>query len=232
LLKGEGQGQTPALYSQLKGNNMPIIQVKGELPKRVELDVYPTPIEYTRAVLKFLQLSHYPIESYEYTLRILDPGAGSGIWGQAVKELYPHAELHGTELRDVPPPPHYDHWHIGKYELLPDTVGKFDLIVGNPPYYVLEDFMDKSFELLHDYGMLSFLLPASFSESKKRYLKYFSKQDYYKPTMIINSVRRISFTGDGKSNATAYAQYTWVKHEKINGDPVPTYWLDWEYDKD
>lgn len=214
---------------------MPIIQVKGDLPNRAALDVYPTPIAYARATLKFLVKNYDVYLSSVWKGKILDPGAGTGVWGQAAREIFPDAEIHGTEIRDVPKPEYYDYWYHGDYERFAstfhDTDGHYDLIIGNPPYYVLEDFMDNSFDQLKRYGLLWFLLPSSFSESKKRYLKYFSKTDYHKPELILNSVRRISFTGNRKSNATAYAQYLWIKHTStMNFSTVATGWLDWDYD--
>lgn len=187
-----------------------------ELPSRKELDYYPTPLELCREVVLNLPAG-YP----EY---VLDPGAGAGIWGQAVRETYPDSNIVGVEIRNVLAHEDYNVWIYENYlNLNPSNL--FNLVIGNPPYKHVEKFIDKSFEFLVENGYLVFLLKLSILESKKRFEKYYSKG--LNPKEVWVSVRRVSFTGNKKSNADAYGIFIWQKGYKGH---TTLKWLDWDYD--
>ena len=48
-------------------------------------------------------------------------------------------------------------------------MGKYDIIIGNPPYSLAKEFILKSLDSLNDNGILIFLLRTAFLESKSRY---------------------------------------------------------------
>lgn len=210
---------------------MPTIYIKEntELPERKKHDFYPTPVEFCRAVVNDAIPPRF--NNYGLKLRVLDPGAGDGVWGKAIKERFPLCKLYGVEIRDVDRPRGYNYWYRntdyskgGKYGL--DWLRGFDIIIGNPPYKYGEEFLDKGLEQLRDNGILLFLLKLPFLESKKRYEKYFSGM--YRPAEVYVSVRRISFTGDKKSNSDAYAMFVWKKNKSY----ITTLrWLDWDYNE-
>ena len=204
---------------------MPTIYIenKEELPERKELDFYPTPREFVRTTLHWLN-NVLDIEPRQ----ILDPGAGLGVWGDEARSVWDHVYITGVELNkpDSLYSSAFDEIHFGDYlEFTSDH--KYNLIIGNPPYYLQEEFIDKSFSLLLDGGYLGFLLKLSFLESQKRYNLYFGT-DNRRPKHVWVSVRRISFTGDRKSNADAYCFVVWKKGWLGNTELA---WLNWEYDK-
>lgn len=204
---------------------MTIIKSKKKLRKRANADYYPTDPSYVRATLNKIQ------ETFEFSddIRILDPGAGEGIWGIEARKLYPNAFIWGTELRELKKPAAYDEWTIQPFvDFVLDCPITFDLIVGNPPFSKVYDFIDLALEHLFDvHGVLSYLLRLAFLESKTRYEKYYSKHGSFKPAHVWISTRRISFTGDRKSDDTPYAQYTWTIPRVHN---TQLDWLSWDYD--
>jgi hypothetical protein len=165
---------------------------------------------------------------------ILDPGAGLGSWGKATRELintddrFANANLVGVELDDTiyPDGEYYDEWFVHDF-LTWKTKQKFDLIIGNPPYRQAEEFVRKSFELLKPGGTVLFLLRLAFLESQKRGEGLWKERV---PKNVWVSSRRISFTGNRKSDETAYSLYHWEEQYKENY--FTGRWLDWNYTKD
>ena len=209
---------------------MPTIYInnKTDLPERKAYDFYPTPEEFVRCALtklKFRVNSFYPF----YPESLLDPGAGTGVWGKVARDVWKGlVDIFGIEIRDdVEPHPCYDGFIRGDFLNWPVETSSYDLIVGNPPYSLGEEFIEKSWSLLRDGGYLGFLLKLSFLESKKRYNLYFNGMEHMKPKFVWVSVRRISFTGNKKSNADAYCFVIW---EKGWVGKTTLDWLYWEYD--
>jgi hypothetical protein len=172
----------------------------ASLPERNGFDFYPTPLEVAADALSFVPLVEQP-------MMILDPGAGTGVWGQAARQRYgPASFIKGVEIReDATPHEAYDAWVKSDY-LNMLSFGGYDLIVGNPPYKHAEQFVRKSFGHLKKGGVLVFLLRLAFLEGLQRGQNLFA---YYPPQMVVVRSRRVSFTGNGKSNATAYAYFIW-----------------------
>jgi len=204
---------------------MPTIYVKDKdnLPKRKEYDFYPTPLEFCKSALNILPLDFNPD-------RILDPGAGDGIWGKALGVR--KGILTGVELRDIDKPClEYDVWFKNSDYLEDEKFGfpfylGFDLIIGNPPYSLAKEFILRSLKLLRKDGYLLFLLKLQILESKDRYDTFYSNG--LNPKEVWVSARRISFTGDGKTNADAHCLCLW--QEGWSGDTTLK-WLDWTYEK-
>lgn len=196
---------------------MTIIQTDKKLRPRIAFDFYETPYELARETLKYL----FPTGGKK--LNILDPGSGTGIWGRALKEIAPKTNLVGVEIQEIKPII-YDQVYNEDF-LTWKTNGKFDGVIGNPPYKFAEEFVRRSLDLLVDHGFIIFLLPLSFLESVKRGEGLFTE---FPPYDVMVSMRRVSFSGNGKSDNTAYAIYTWIK----NTQPDTTLsWLNWNYDR-
>jgi hypothetical protein len=171
---------------------------------------------------------------------ILDPGAGLGAWGKAVRELvntddrFAKANVVGVELDKAtfPDGDYYDEWFVDDF-LTWDTRLRFDLIIGNPPYGQAEEFVRKSFELLNEGGIVLFLLRLAFLESQTRGNGLWKE---YRPKRVYVVSRRISFTGNRRSDETAYALYRWDQEHfdtyyTMVGKPELD-WLEWNYTKD
>ena len=197
---------------------MTIIYSSKPLRDREPNDFFPTPKEIIRAVLKDYS------EKHSRPATILDPGCGEGVWGEVAKEFWPNALIAGVDIRDVPRNPAYDIWHNNTdFLTYKFTPANCDLVIGNPPFKYAEQFLEKCIDT-----NVIFLLRASFLESKKRYDKYYSGGVFI-PSEVKISTRRISFTGNKKSDNTMYGIYYWLKSNfKMN---TTLSWLDWEYDK-
>ena len=143
--------------------------------------------------------------------------------------------------------------HLHMYDGLVDhdfltweTNNRYDLIIGNPPYYIAEEFVEKGLSLLCDTGVLVFLLKLSFVESKRRYKKYYSEIDL-KPDYVWVSTRRLDFFRElgleGSGDYKAMGVFIWSKNHK-NFHSTYNYedlcsediayteldWIDWDFD--
>lgn len=130
--------------------------------ERKAYDFYATPPETIRAFLANFD----GISSGD---RILEPSAGNGQIVKVLREGGYDNRIDAVELRPE---------ERGTLEALADnvTIGSFfdyepdcgyDVIIGNPPYSLALDFINKSLELLHPGGLLIFLLRTNFLESEK-----------------------------------------------------------------
>ena len=82
----------------------------------------------------------------------------------------------------------------------------YDVILGNPPYSLALDFINKSLELLHPGGLLIFLLRTNFLESEKRF-KWWQEHPL---SGLYTLHKRPSFTGRG-TDATSYSWFVWER---------------------
>lgn len=213
---------------------MGIIQTTKELRPREETDHYPTPIELCYASVGILPEIFEP-------KRVIDPGAGQGPWGYAVRQRYSEANILGIEMDTTKWCPdkylwqrEYNQWSSADYlGLFAERFTYADLIIGNPPYgrnadgskdrNLAEKFVKRSYELLRTEGYLVFLLRLGFLEGQRRAKTFWPK--YPLKDLYVLS-RRPSFTGDQRTDATSYGLYVWQK-----GYEGPTYLkrLVWDY---
>lgn len=98
-----------------------------------------------------------------------------------------------------------------------DTLGKFDLIISNPPFKHAQEMIELSHDLLNEGGQIIMLLRLAFLESQRRNA-FFQK---YKPNEVRVFSKRPSFTGDGKTYPMAFATFSWL--DGYNGDTKLTW---------
>ena len=167
-------------------------------------DFYSTPINCVETLLNNIDLTVYGND-------VLEPSAGNGNICKVFKEYYPNKDLTAVELREE----EYnnlcqlniDDVIINSYYNIRD---EYDIIIGNPPYSEAQEFIEHSFELLKENGILIFLLRTNFLESKKRY-------DFWKKhplSKLYTLSKRPSFTGKG-TNATSYSWFIWDNSSNV-----------------
>ena len=198
---------------------MTIIYSHKPLKDREPSDFYPTPIELCISALEVHPVVH---------LSCLDVGAGDGVWGDAFSRVHDRNLSHitGIDVReDAKGSKFYDEWILQDFM---EYQGKHDFIFGNIPFRYANEFIQHSLDLLKDNGIILYLLRSAISESKKRYDMFYNNG--HKPLYEYQSVRRISFTGNKKSDNTAYSIFIWEKKKDFKRETIKR-WLDWEYDK-
>ena len=204
---------------------MGIIQTTKQLRPREENDHYPTPRELVRAVLTedYLDKLHHIFQTTH--LNVLDPGAGNGVWGEVLHAVSPLSTVVGVERRKVPVPLHYASWHNDNFLQWSGRQPSFHLITGNPPYRYAEQFVRIGHSLLAEGGEIVFLLRLAFLESQKRSVGLWKDLPPYHVSVL---GRRPSFTGDRRTDATAYMIAYW---RKGSYSYTSLDWLDWSYDE-
>lgn len=168
---------------------------------RKDFDFYATP----ESCIKLL------LDNYDLSNKgdlILEPSAGNGNVSKELKLLYPNKNITSAEIRAC---------EKDNLELCSDEViicdyldykfnKKFDIIIGNPPYTLAIEFVEKSLSNLTKNGVLIFLLRTAFLESKSRY-NFWQKNPL---TGLLTLSKRPSFTGKG-TDATSYSWFVWDK---------------------
>lgn len=187
---------------------MTIIQTAKPLAKRRKADFYPTPRAFCDQALALVNMTPPDIfrDGYVPELHILDPGCGTGVWGQAAQARWPHAVVDGAEVRDIKKPEGYRHIYKGDFCLF-DHGLDYDLVIGNPPFYAAELFVRNGLANLSEDGTMLYLLPLRFLEGKGRARGLFR----HSPPKEVWVAGRISFQPNGKTDDTAYAIYIWQK---------------------
>ena len=170
--------------------------------KRNEADFYATPLETVYSLLD----NYGDIKSSDL---ILEPSAGNGNIIQALRNRGYKNFIKAVELRDdetIELMKKADEVSICNFLTDFDATCKYDVIIGNPPYSLAQEFINKSFELLAPGGRLIFLLRTNFLESKKRFVWWQNKT----PNGLYVLSKRPSFTGKG-TDATSYSWFIWKK---------------------
>lgn len=169
---------------------------------RRESDFYATPLD---TIYKFL-------DNYEGIKQediILEPSAGNGNIIQALRNRGYKNRIDAIELRDIEKDnlsKIADNVEITDFLNLDPWHSRYNVIIGNPPYNLAKEFIDKSLDLLHPGGKFIFLLRTNFLESKKRSEWWQS----HLPTGLYVLSQRPSFTGKG-TDATSYSWFVWER---------------------
>ena len=196
--------------------------------KRAENDQYFTPPEPVEKFCRYIeQVKPY---SVAYPATILDPCAGTGVWGNTYKSIFNHSTLYGIDIdTSLEKPEGFDFWQTGSFLDSNLTNKKFDIIISNPPFNLAEKFVHEGFKHLASYGLLAYLLPLAFLSSIGRNIRVFNANK--NPNEVIVSSRRIDFTGQGNPH-TNVAMFIWYDMELRQYGTVDTEvtWLDWAED--
>ena len=164
--------------------------------KRNDSDFYATP---KTCIQNFL--NHYGIINGN----ILEPSAGNGNIVSVLKQqgnTYITAlEIREEELESLKQIA--DKVMIGDF-LKFNSTEKYNYIIGNPPYSLAQEFIEKCFEIADENTIIIMLLRTAFLESQKRY-NFWQKHPVSKLYVLS---QRPSFTGKG-TDATSYSWFVW-----------------------
>lgn len=207
-------------------NRYSTVRMKSDRP-RSERDFYPTPTPLIYAACNRLKDDEGIKPYFAGGAYVLDPGCGEGKWGNVGGSLFYKAETNGIDIQENNQAKQFlDKFVVGDY--LSDIFlgAGFDLILGNPPFSLAEQFVHRSFNLLLPGGRIFFLLRLAFLEGRKRQLSLFEKLPLKRVYVL---TRRPSFFSTKKNRDTtdtlAYAMFLW--QDGYVGKPTID-WLYWE----
>lgn len=201
-------------------------RLKSTRPRK-ERDFYETPYELCEATLNRLMKDEVLIKGSDG----LDAGAGNGVWGRAYNKIIRdrNSTSLGIDLSMIHGANPYD-WFI-QSDFLGNLPGAFyanDLVYGNPPYSLAEEFVRQGLECVGSGGYVYFLLRLAFLESKKRHFGLFT--DFNLKRVYVLSRRPSFFSSNGRGKTTdalSYAMFLW---QKDWGGRTQLDWLYWNYD--
>jgi len=203
--------------------------------KRSPRDFYKTPRDLAESAIT--KLRNDEEIAYYGEVNVLDAGCGDGVWAKECTQLvyasseenyYPWIEAIDLEPHIIERQDLVDKTITGDFLEYNPTM-KYDLICGNPPYSLAEEFIRHSYELLDNQGYIYFLLRLSFLEGIKRGKGLF--RDIPLKGVYVCSKRPSFFTSRSGSHTTdtlAYAMFLWQKGYEGKSELD---WLDWEYYK-
>lgn len=174
----------------------------GRSQVRAENDFYATPAWCVKAIQHKL-----PQEG-----GWLEPCAGDGAIIRAGVHYWEAIEIDPTHYNALSA--EYEAGRLASFRIADflsvpiGDLGRYDLVLTNPPYRQAQDFIEKSL-LIADQAV--FLLRLNFLEGRKR--AAFLRQ--YTPDVYVLS-RRPSFTGKG-TDATAYAWFSFYSTPRSQG---------------
>lgn len=165
---------------------------------RAVADFYATPKD---VVHNFL--NNYQIQDGN----LLEPSAGNGNFLSAIRERESNERfVTALELREEENDilnTYSDEVVIGSFlDWKPDK--NYKVIIGNPPYSLALEFMEKCFEIANEDTEIIMLLRTAFLESRKRY-EFWQKHPLSELYVLS---KRPSFTGKG-TDATSYSFFVW-----------------------
>lgn len=140
---------------------------------------------------------------------VLEPSCGSGSWMPAIEATWPDASLLGVEKN-----PHLAAYAkqrgftVEQRDLLAGELGTYDLVVGNPPFSLADDFIPMLLSRLNPGGVLAFMLRLNFFEGQDRYERFWR---IFPAAAAYPLPARPGFTADGKTDGTGYMMCCWRK---------------------
>jgi hypothetical protein len=135
---------------------------------------------------------------------VCDPGSGQGAFTDAVIS----SGLSDTSVTPVDNDPSAIDCRFGDFLTLNVGTG-YNLVIGNPPYSLAEQFVYRAMSIIDARGTVAFLLTLQFLGSVSR-REFFS----ICPPSTIDVIRpRPSFALDGATDAREYALFRWCPQD-------------------
>lgn len=149
-------------------------------PHDYELDLYdawftpPAVVEQGLHAARGAGVSAYP----GARPRVLDLGAGGGIFGQVIKRVWPDAETIGVEIRKSERSHlrrNYDRYFLGDMFRLRRRLSRLgaSLVVSNPPYRVALEALVLALQVVRIGGHVLFFVRSTFGSSKSAWRRFF-----------------------------------------------------------
>lgn len=202
----------------INGNR--IKSTRGRSPR----DLYETPWELAHAAISVFEEDEHC--GWRYGNMSLDAGCGSGVWGEAMRLRFPNIFISGVDIDpEIPTNDYYDMMFINDY--LKHDSNNYDIVFGNPPYSLAEEFIRHAYGMIKPGGYIYFLLRLSFLEGIDR-CKHLFKEIPLKRVYVC-SRRPSFFSSDGVRHTTdtlAYAMFLWQR--LYIGKPTISF-MDWNY---
>lgn len=196
-------------------------------------DHYPTPPKLARSAIDVIG-TVYDHDGGR-NLAIFDIGVGNGVWGQAAAARWPNARVNGCDIVDTGKPDGYKsvfiediRTHALKHQC------RYDIVIGNPPYGIMEECVRAGLSLLKPNGAMVMLGRMEFLASQKRGFgivggkkKGLGLWEEFPPIRVYILSERPSFTGNNKTDASEYALYVWLNNQL---GPTELRWRLWKGD--
>lgn len=182
---------------------------------RVKDDFYATPPEATKLFLE-KHIQDLPL-NLNY---ILEPSAGEGHISEVLKEYFPQSNVISRDIEDRG----YSSFDKIENFLESDTTELFDLIMTNPPFKLIKEFIEHGNKKLNNGGQLILFAKLQLLESVSR-RELFEKMP---PKYVYVHSKRVPVWRDGQkinpktgkkwATTMAFAWFVWEKDFK--GEPV------------
>ena len=197
-----------------------------DTPRR-KSDFYPTPYglcDYTVSTI----IPHNFIPA-----TVLDPGAGEGRWGIFIRKRWPKVRLDGLDIEDYTNEKDkltgiYNSYYNKMNYFNFISYEPYDLIIGNPPFSLAEEFIRLSLKMGHKDSYILFLLKTDFLAGIKR-MKGLWREYPPKEVWICSKRPGFNTPQNRRTDSNTYAIYLWQR--SWFDEPIIK-WLDWDYDKD
>ena len=179
--------------------------------------------------------------------KILEPSAGAGAFVSAAAEVWQPTTLVWNDINTKLILPEHEERARGFTEnlvslesdfLLMPATGDYDLVVGNPPYSEAEKHVRKALTMIHEDGIVAFLLRVNFlagiertaglwAEHPHEFMGVLDKRPKFVDGYRINKHNKKVKKG---TDSCEYAVFVWRK-ERPEYEPV-TRWIQWsKYEK-
>lgn len=152
---------------------------------------------------------------------ILEPSAGKGVFVEAARAMWPSSLIYACDIdREIGPWPDatfswtLDYLHSDT-AWLDSREAPFDLIIGNPPFSLALEFVERSLDLG---TVVVFVLRLTFLASVKRAGLFAA----HPPAAVWVLPSRPSFTDDGKTDSADYGVFVWRRDYR---GPTTLRWL-------
>lgn len=210
------------------GSSDPLCVTQEAHPK----NAYDTPVSLCVPAMALLS----ELSPFKRPL-VFDPGLGDfGPFGWALSRIDYSWRPWGIDLRPVPERPWYRQQLVGDYLTTP--LQKFDIITGNPPFSLAEEFIWRSLDLLSLDGQIFFLLKLRFQEGIGRangilssgYLRHIFPLPKRPPWWLYKRPASRGDKEDRSTNSEPYAFFLFSQ-KKVQGDPMISWRLRWDFDE-
>lgn len=165
--------------------------------ERKPYDFYATPVDVVKNFL-----NNYDLPKGN----ILEPSAGNGNVIKALRDKGIQNNITAIEIREEE---ENDLNRLSDKVIIDNFLDwtpdkEYGVIIGNPPYSIAREFMEKCFEIANENTVIIMLLRTAFLESKSRFEFW---QEHPVTELYVLS-KRPSFTGKG-TDATSYSWFVW-----------------------